>query len=129
MILFFKQATPGYTEDMEGITGYTYDAIGNMVGEHSLATSGTATSSTNRKLQVNWDTYGKVTEVIPQNGNTAKRLRFWYDASGNRVVKQVNVAHTRFDSVRTTYYVRDATGNPMGTYEQRNLCSRAIGRN
>jgi RHS repeat-associated protein len=48
-------------------------------------------------------------------------LEFAYDASGNRVSKIVKPAATKTDASTwtTTYYVRDASGNVMATYEKK----------
>ncbi len=48
-------------------------------------------------------------------------LRFAYDAMGNRVSKTVIYPNVSGEGVKepTTYYVRDAQGNPMAVYEKK----------
>jgi hypothetical protein len=44
-------------------------------------------------------------QISKSNGSA---IKFGYDASGNRILKE--------QGSRTTYYVRDASGNVMATY-------------
>jgi RHS repeat-associated protein len=95
-------AGTAYAEDIEGETTYQYDAIGNLI------------SDSKEQLQIEWDVYGKVRRVSPAVAGTSKpTLTYLYDASGNRVAKQV----VEGSSQKTTAYVRDASGNTMSTYE------------
>jgi len=45
-----------------------------------------------------------------------KNLIFDYDAMGNRIAK--HVLDQNFDLVKSTFYVLDATGNVMATYDK-----------
>jgi RHS repeat-associated protein len=72
---------------------YTYDAIGNLIGD----ASDTITNIT-------WNVYGKIATIT----KNAKQIKYTYDASGNRIMKQT--------TTDTTVYVRDATGNVMSIY-------------
>ncbi len=60
--------------------------------------------------------YGKVSEVVPQAGSDKPLVQYLYDPAGNRVSKRV----TKAGVTTTTHYVRDAQGNPMATYQQKN---------
>ncbi|SDD35669.1 RHS repeat-associated core domain-containing protein [Williamwhitmania taraxaci] len=99
---------------------YTYDAIGNMIGDKQAG------------VTIHWTVYGKVAEVIPAYSATKQKpyVKYTYDAAGNRIAKQVNnmpyatptsaVEVNNPAKVATTYYLRDATGNTMAVYERYN---------
>ena len=80
---------------------YTYDAIGNLTSDVSEGIS-----------NISWTVYGKIGSVTKTNGTT---VSYTYDASGNRVSKTV----VSQGLSKTTYYVRDASGNVMALYEKR----------
>jgi len=117
--------TASITEDIESgqlANNYTYDKIGNL------------TKDVQEKLkEIKWTVYGKVGEVIPEHNtlNPSQQkphLIFSYDASGNRVKKEVNnipynasgQLQRNPENIITTYYVRDASGNTMAIYEREN---------
>ncbi|WP_442794996.1 RHS repeat domain-containing protein [Pelobium manganitolerans] len=78
-----------------GSSSYSYDAIGNLTSDTQAGIS-----------NIDWTVYGKIKSIAKTGGNIA----YSYDAGGNRVSKT-------FGSI-TTYYVRDAQGNPLAVYEQ-----------
>ncbi|MBK7817914.1 MAG: hypothetical protein IPJ60_10465 [Sphingobacteriaceae bacterium] len=68
---------------------------------------------------IKWSVYGKIKEV--NNSDPLKKsLKFDYDAMGNRIAKHVYAGSAWMSS---TYYVRDAQGNVMGTYEHKDICT------
>ena len=79
---------------------YEYDAIGNLVKDN------------NENLSIAWMPSGKVRSVVKPDTT----IYFRYDAMGNRVAKIVSTP-TKSD---TTAYVRDASGNVMTIYDNRN---------
>jgi RHS repeat-associated protein len=85
---------------------YNYDEIGNLVKD-----------STEEIDTIKWTVYGKIKEIIRKAGSTKDNLVFDYDASGNRISKRVldNSNNWKY----TTFYVRDAQGNVMSTYDQK----------
>ncbi|MFL5763549.1 MAG: RHS repeat-associated core domain-containing protein [Bacteroidia bacterium] len=85
---------------------YNYDEIGNM-----------AKDSTEEIDSIGWTVYGKIRDIIRKGGSSKDNLHFDYDASGNRISKRVMNASNVWKY--TTYYVRDAQGNVMSTYDQR----------
>ena len=91
---------------------YTYDEIGNLK------------SDVQEQIQeIKWNVYGKVQEVIRTPSSTKPNLEFVYDASGNRIAKIVKQAATKADAATwtVTYYMRDAQGNVLSTYEKKDL--------
>ncbi len=72
---------------------YAYDAIGNLIKD-------TKEGITN----ITWNVYGKIESITKATGI----ISYTYDASGNRISKTFNN--------KSTWYVRDASGNTMSTY-------------
>ncbi|TAH22784.1 MAG: hypothetical protein EAZ08_00695 [Cytophagales bacterium] len=87
----------GSGEGLKTSANYTYDAIGNLV-----------TDSEEGINPIEWTVYGKVSKAT----KGATTIEYKYDGMGHRVVKKTNT--------KTTYYVRDASGNVMAIYEQLN---------
>ncbi len=92
--------TGNYTVDIDNQTNtnnYTYDAAGNMIGDVS------------QNSAISWSSYGKVRSVT--RGTDV--LAFGYDAMQHRVSKSftTGVVTTK------TFYIRDAQGNILATYE------------
>lgn len=100
---------------------YTYDKIGNL------------TKDIAEDITIKWNVYGKVSEVIPCKAEQADKqkyhIKFSYDATGNRVKKEVNTvpvfngntlneAAADITNITISYYVRDASGNTMAVYER-----------
>jgi len=85
----------GYAEDLKGQSAgnYGYDAIGNLVRDNAEGIT-----------KITWTVYGKIRSIQGTNYND-----YGYDPAGNRIRK------TSGDS--TTFYVRDATGNPLAIYK------------
>ncbi|MEO1096707.1 MAG: LamG-like jellyroll fold domain-containing protein, partial [Bacteroidota bacterium] len=92
--------TEVHPQDLESqsLSNYTYDEIGNL------------TRDDQEDIDIDWTVYGKVDALTKGGGGGTK---FTYDAAGNRVKKETVDA---FGKVYSTYYVRDASGNIMGTY-------------
>ncbi len=109
-----QAAATTYEKDIENTsfeTEYVYDAIGNLIEDRRDS------------IAVEWNVYGKVSKVKPLYGAKKPIIRYLYDAAGNRVAKEVDKGvseYTTPDSIRTTYYIRDAQGNILSTYERRN---------
>jgi RHS repeat-associated protein len=83
---------------------YRYDEIGNLVHD---SIEGIDT--------IKWTVYGKIKAIKRFSGSAKDNLYFDYDASGNRTAKH---AYTSADVwKKSTYYVRDAQGNVMSTYQ------------
>ena len=58
---------------------------------------------------------GKISRIDHEDGSGLKELEFVYDAMGQRIAKKVFTDTHQWES--TTYYIRDAQGNVMSTYE------------
>jgi RHS repeat-associated protein len=99
--------TGGDIAGVENDEVYLYDAIGNLVADHSEG------------IEIGWTVYGKIREVRKTDGTT---LHFSYDAAGNRVEKKVSKAGT----VVTTRYIRDAGGNVMAIYQDDALTEQPL---
>jgi RHS repeat-associated protein len=98
--------------DDQATGNYTYDEIGNMVSDVQAKISA-----------INWTVYGKIKDITFSNSQTAngtlRKIYYNYDAAGNRIGKRVekNTAASATTTNDFTWYVRDAQGNVMATYE------------
>lgn len=93
------QAGGTYTEDIksQNDNNYEYDEIGNLTKDVSEGITNIA-----------WNVYGKIHSITKSSGT----ITYDYDATGNRISKTANG--------KTSFYVRDASGNVMGIYEKSN---------
>ena len=83
---------------------YEYDEIGNLVRNQSDGIQ-----------NIIWNIQGKVEQVTRGTGVNETVISYRYDASGNRIIKQVTKGLT--DHIN--YYLRDASGNVMAIYEKK----------
>jgi RHS repeat-associated protein len=81
---------------------YTYDSIGRMTKQ----VEGTAT------LNVTYNAYGLTKEV--RDGSSNLMEQYFYDDRGDLVKK---LTYNAGALLKTSYYVRDASGNPLAIYE------------
>ena len=83
-------------------SNYDYDEIGNLIQDLSEGIPHGG---------IVWDTYGKVKEVNFISGSNKPSIKYTYDASGNRLTKELV-------GVEKLFYVRDASGNVMSIYKK-----------
>jgi YD repeat-containing protein len=109
----FTRKMRAYTEDVDNqsLLNYGYDAIGNLVRDDA-----------ENIQEIKWNAYGKVSSISRTGANNKPNLEFGYDASGQRLWKtekpRLNgVLSTQKDWI-TTWYVIDASGNPIATYKE-----------
>ena len=95
-----ENTASGTIENMK----FAYDAIGNLVKEDSAQID-----------TIYWTVSGKIKEIVRTSSSSMKGLRFDYDPSGNRIAKHVYASNNTLET--STYYVRDAQGNILSTYE------------
>ena len=95
------------SETLDDNSTFTYDAIGNLIADSGEGTS------------ITWTPYGKVRSVNHSDGTV---VNYRYDATGNRVEKQV----IGTDSTLVTRYIRDASGNVLAIYENDQLSEQPI---
>lgn len=99
-----------YDIDNQNDNNYQYDRLGNMVSDASEG------------LTMEWNVSGKVRRIKDSNGlphdTPAKEINMVYDPLGNRVAKITND--------KATYYVRDAQGNVMATYQRSKSASTTV---
>ena len=97
-----------YADDIDNqtnISNYLYDQIGNLIKD----------VKENITL-IKWNVYGKITEIqrTSTTANPVTLIQYTYDAAGNRISKKVEKSGTNVKE--HTWYVRDASGNVMATY-------------
>lgn len=93
-----------FTEDIDnqGTNNYDYDQIGQLTQDISEQIG-----------EIKWSVTNKVKEVIYNGTLTGKKVKFDYNAMGNRIAKHET---TTSNITKSTYYVLDAQGNAMSTY-------------
>ena len=89
----------------QNVNNYMYDEIGNLVWDEQETLT---VKDYIRPSSIEWNVYGKIRKVKRVNGTF---IIYSYDGSGNRVMK-LGSNQTK------TFYVRDAQGNSLATYEQ-----------
>lgn len=93
-----------YPDDIDN-SQYTYDEEGRL-----------KTDSQEGIADIVWRVDGKV-KAITRNGDPHKKnLIFDYDAMGQRIAK--HVYDENFQLQKSTYYILDASGNVMATYDK-----------
>jgi RHS repeat-associated protein len=81
---------------------YRYDEIGNLIADDQ-----------GKVKKIEWTVYGKIKSVENTDGGIVKYL---YDGAGNRVYKE----DIRNGVTNKTWYVRDAQGNTLAVYGNKN---------
>ena len=92
----------GDVDDQQS-NNYGYDEIGQLIKDDAEKID-----------KITWTVTNKVKKVIYKGDLQGKKIRFEYDAMGHRISKHVT---SITGDVSSTYYVLDAQGNPMSTYE------------
>ena len=87
--------------DNQSNNNYKYDRIGNLIKD---VAEGIDT--------IHWTVYGKIKKIVKEDSTI---ITYGYDPSGNRTSKTV----THGDTTTITFYVRDAQGNVMAVYTQK----------
>ncbi len=95
--------------DIQGLHNYYYDAIGQLTYDAA------------ENLTIKWRVDGKVASISNPVGN---QIHFGYDGLGNRVSKKVVSSYIGHN---TTYYIRDAQGNVMSTYNHSEISTGGPG--
>ena len=90
----YDKTNPGNTD----YNNYEYDNIGQL------------TQDKQEGIHIDWRVDGKVKTVTKDNGTV---ISFEYDGLGNRIAKTLATG----TKTTTTYYLRDAQGNVLSTYE------------
>ena len=94
----------------DGTNNYRYDSIGNLIQDRQ-----------EEIMRIDWTLYGKIKSITRFQGSLRSDLEFRYDAGGNRIAKIEKPRDANGvkppSEWRTTYYVRDAQANVMGTYK------------
>jgi YD repeat-containing protein len=96
---------PPDLQDQSSTDNYKYDAIGNLIADDKESIT-----------SIKWSVYGKIREInrTASTYNPVTKIQYTYDASGNRIGK--TVWKSGISDVEYTWYVRDAQGNVLKTY-------------
>lgn len=113
----FEETSPQNDNKLKSIAGYvnayTYNAVGQMIGEDKIEGG---------DQYVEYDVTGKVTKVYSSAAKLPADLKIEniYDDRGFRLAK------INFATQRTTWYVRDASGNVISIYEQEGVEAQSV---
>jgi hypothetical protein len=111
---FEEYAYETNTNKLQSVTGYTnlytYNKISQMTGQDRVEGD---------DQYVEYDVTGKVTKVFSNKNSTTQvfenlKVEYIYDDRGFRMAK----VNYNSDPKRTTWYIRDASGNIISIYEQ-----------
>ena len=92
-----------YDIDNQQTGNYEYDASGRLIKDVLAGIT-----------NIGWTVLNKVSYVEKTDGSI---ISFMYDGKGNRIRKFVDVPNSTIDD-KTTWYIRDASGNVVSTYAQ-----------
>lgn len=102
---------PGNAANPATTERFKYDAIGNMIKD---------LTNPNELSSINWSLYGKVLKVSMSD---SKYMNFKYEPGGNRfmksVVSPIFIGNEPGTSHINEYYIREASGNILAIYKQR----------
>ncbi len=88
------QTQGGTPSQAASADNYKYDPIGNLISDTQAGIS-----------NIDWTVYGKIQKIYKSAGN----IDYTYNTAGQRVSKTTGGL--------TTWYVRDAQGNPLAIYD------------
>jgi RHS repeat-associated protein len=89
---------------MNGANNYVYDEEGRLIQDKKEGI-----------VLIVWRVDGKVKEIHRPLSSGKKNVSFDYDAMGNRIAK--HVFDDDWNLEKSTYYILDAQGNQLSTYE------------
>jgi RHS repeat-associated protein len=98
-------------EDIDNQTSnvnYQYDKIGNLVFDNA-----------SNITDITWTVYGKIKSITKTEANRTTTITYSYDITGNRVKKLVTVNQGGNITATTTWYSRDAQGNSLAIYSDK----------
>jgi hypothetical protein len=112
-----------HVNDAVPATNHTQDIDDQISGNYSYDPSGNLIADQAEFIQhISWTTYGKVQSIQRVIGSGRPNLHFEYGADGQRITKQTTYfppGVATADSTVFQFYVRDAQGNVMATYNIR----------
>ncbi len=115
----FEYTYEAHTNKLTQIAGYVNQYGYDKLGRTTLIDNNDVDKS---NQQVEYDVTGKVTTVYDMNdgGELYKKVDYLYDDRGFRLAKVVYPKPVEGDDgpVRTTWYIRDASGTILSVYEQ-----------
>lgn len=96
--------------DDQSSNNFAYDSIGQLTQDilEGINSGG-----------ITWTVRNKISTITRSGTGTGDDIEFKYDAMDNRVVKIVKPDGADQDEWTYTYYVRDAQGNVLTTYERK----------
>ena len=119
-----------HVNDAVPATNHNQDIDDQISGNYSYDPSGNLIADQAEYIQhIIWNTYGKVQSIQRVNGSGRPNLHFEYGADGQRITKQTTYFPPGVgtaDSTVLQFYVRDAQGNVMATYNIRPIANAPL---
>ena len=106
MTMDIEDQQPFDSDNPNVTNNYSYDELGNLTRDEFEEIS-----------SIDWTLSGKIKWIHRASGSLKKELSFDYDPMGNRIAKHVYDVTNGWES--TSYYIRDAQGNILSTYEKK----------
>ena len=106
-----------YSDDIDDM-GTFEDDINFINTDNNYAYDGEGRLVKDKQEEIDsilWRVDGKVKMIIRTPASQKNNLSFDYDAMGRRTAK--HIMDLQFNIVKSTYYILDATGNVMSTYD------------
>ena len=107
-----------WVDDTEPVADHTSDIDDQDVGNYTYDEIGQLTSDKSKEIvNIEWSNSGKVRKVTRLAGSTKPDLEFIYGIADERIIKRVI---EKSGTVKTNYYLRDASQNIISIYESNN---------
>jgi RHS repeat-associated protein len=105
------EGSQAFTSATRTLNNYEYDDLGNLIKDDAEDIS-----------VIEWTVSGKIKNILHVPTSESSDLNFTYDANGNRITKTViprdGTGRVNEEQWTTAYYVHDAQGNTLSTYEK-----------
>ncbi len=106
-----------YTDDIDDMGTYVDGATINSGNNYIYDAEGRLIKDVQEQIaSIVWRVDGKVKEISRTGGSSKKNLKFDYDAMGHRIAKHQYTSTNVLE--KSTYYILDAQGNTIATYER-----------
>jgi RHS repeat-associated protein len=110
-------ASGTYSDDIDDMGTFADGATINSANNYAYDAEGRLIKDVQEQIaSIVWRVDGKVKEINRTSGSSKKNLKFDYDAMGHRIAKHVLTSANVLE--KSTYYILDAQGNTIATYER-----------
>jgi RHS repeat-associated protein len=105
-----------YTDDIEDQGAFDADNVYSTDNNYGYTELGELERDNAEHIEgIDWRVDSKISYIRRVDNTTTNELAFDYDAMGNRIAKHIYNSNGVYE--KSTFYVRDASGNVMANYE------------